>query len=434
MAANNPLPTSSSTVVHHMLQDMPVALDAAEIPVDKIVPNPHQPRDLQARPFDPEHNEDDAGLVASVKEHGVIQPIGVAALPDGTYQLLYGERRWRASIAANLPKIPAVIKDRDGKLGDAQQAALALIENLQRADLSPWEVARGLEELQGLTGYTWMHIAQLVGKSERSIRDYRLYNDLDERTRQLVVEANWGLRQIAALVNAPVRSQYDLAQQAIELGLTAPAIQKAARQLCEQPEITVELATRQAASAHKPKLPPSRPRRPSARQPGQPGQAGDQPGPQGQAEPPPANDAPGEEAGALTSFHEHVITTLLAPPTGATPQESQAMARRADALREQVTGYKLDVVDTRHAALLMRRNKTIPAPSAVGMAKSLRGTRTGRAIGNIETGLDMLNVGGGQPIVVDLTENQREALLAISEYLQDVLQVLDKALADRDKR
>jgi ParB/RepB/Spo0J family partition protein len=402
-------PTTRSAVMRHMLQDMPVALDAAEIPVDKIVPNPHQPRDLLSRPFDPEHNEDDASLVASIKEHGVIQPIGVTALPDGTYQLLYGERRWRASVAAGKTRIPAVIKDRDGKLGDAQQSALALIENLQRSDLLPWDVARALEELQVLTGYTWVHIAQLVGKSERSIRDYRLYNDLDEKTRRIVQEAGWGLRQVAALANAPVGAQYDLAQRAVELGLTAPAIQKAARQLCEQPEITVEMATRQAAGAHKPRR--AKPRL--------------------QASPSQASEAPPEEVGAMTSFHEHVITILLTSPPDASPQEKREATLRAKSLRDQVTGYKLDVVDTRHAALLMRRNKTIPAPAAVGMAKSLRGTRVGKSISHIETGLDMLGIGGAQPLVIDLTENQREAMRAISDYLQQVLHDLDKTLAKR---
>ncbi len=96
-----------------------------------------------------------------------------------------------------------------------------------------------------------------------------------------------------------------------------------------------------------------------------------------------------------------------------------------------MSGYKLDVVDTRHAALLMRRNLTIPAPAAVGMARSLRGTKVGWALGSIEAGLDTLTSGDGQSPVIDLTENQREAVLAISEYLQHWLDTLDKALKSR---
>ncbi|MBN1139866.1 MAG: ParB/RepB/Spo0J family partition protein, partial [Anaerolineae bacterium] len=411
------------TDIMRQLLGGPVALEAIEIPVGQIVPNPHQPRDLQSRPFDPEHNEEDAGLVDSIAQHGVIQPVGVIALPGGTYQLIYGERRWRACLALGKEYIPALVKDRDGQLDSQQQAVLALIENLQRADLSAPEIANGLEQLQRLTGYTWDQIAHLIGRTTRMVRYYRAYNELEAETRRLAAAAGLNLAQVGALASAPLRAQNELARQAIELGLPAPAIQKAVNCMLDDPAVTVDIAVQQAASAHRSRRKARQASTPPQLTAGQAASAESSPGEPG------SGDSPGVQNQAMSAFHEHAIANLLAPPPDAAPQEKREWTLRARSLREQVTGFGLDVVDTRHAALLMRHNRNLPAPAAVGMAQSLRGTRTGGAIGKIEAALDTL--GSGERIVVDLTENQREAVLAISAYLRHWLDDFDAALRQR---
>ena len=102
------------------------------LPVYKVEPNPNQPR----QDFDEEELE---ALAQSIREHGVVQPLTVRELPSGYYQIIAGERRWRASRLANLTEIPAVIIAAD----DKKAMELALIENLQRQDLNPVEEALG---------------------------------------------------------------------------------------------------------------------------------------------------------------------------------------------------------------------------------------------------------------------------------------------------
>ena len=165
------LPDSTQNDV--MRQLMPAFIepfDGGHIAVSLIVPNPHQPRKLNECPFDPEHDEEDAQLVQSVRENGVIQPIGVLALPDGHYQLVFGERRWRASLAAGRETVPALIMNVSGQVNAEQQAVIALIENLQRADLSPDEICEGIERLHEMTGYEWERTPALAAQVQVSPR------------------------------------------------------------------------------------------------------------------------------------------------------------------------------------------------------------------------------------------------------------------------
>ena len=102
------------------------------LPIDKIVPNQNQPRKY----FQPQALEE---LASSIAKEGVLQPLLVRPLPDGNYQIVAGERRWRASRLANLRTLPVIIKE----MSDEQALAIALIENLQREDLNPMEEALG---------------------------------------------------------------------------------------------------------------------------------------------------------------------------------------------------------------------------------------------------------------------------------------------------
>ncbi len=129
-----------------------------EVPIDAVVPNPHQPRTH----FD-EHALEE--LAASIREHGLLQPLVVTELVGGDYQLIAGERRWRAVRSAGLSLVPVVVKEATPQ----QQLELALIENIQRADLDPIEEARAYRALADDFGLTHDQIAQRLGKSRPQV-------------------------------------------------------------------------------------------------------------------------------------------------------------------------------------------------------------------------------------------------------------------------
>ena len=129
-----------------------------EIDIDRILPNSQQPR----KSFDEESLEELAG---SIRQHGVVQPIVVRPLEDGFFQLIAGERRWRASQRAGLLKIPAVIR----QAGEHDTLEIALIENLQRQDLNPLEEAQAYERLIVDFGMTQDEVARRVGKNRATI-------------------------------------------------------------------------------------------------------------------------------------------------------------------------------------------------------------------------------------------------------------------------
>jgi len=130
------------------------------VAVSAIVPNPHQPRIA----FDENALEELAG---SIKEHGLLQPLVVTRLPDGDYQLIAGERRWRAAKRADLETVPVVIKEATPQ----QQLELALIENIQRADLDPIEEARAYAVLEDQFGLNHKDIGERVSKSRSTVSE-----------------------------------------------------------------------------------------------------------------------------------------------------------------------------------------------------------------------------------------------------------------------
>jgi len=130
---------------------------AAEIPVARVSPNPHQPRQSIAE-------ESLAELAASIREHGVIQPLVVTQSGD-EYQLIAGERRWRAAQLAGLTTIPAIIKETTPQ----QMLELALVENVQRADLNSLEEAGAYRQLMDDFGLTQEEVAARVGKSRTAV-------------------------------------------------------------------------------------------------------------------------------------------------------------------------------------------------------------------------------------------------------------------------
>ena len=129
-----------------------------ELPIYKVEPNPDQPR----REFDEEELQ---ALADSISVHGVIQPLTVREMPNGYYQIIAGERRWRAARMANLSDVPVVVIEAD----DRKAMELALIENLQRQDLNPVEEALGYQSLIEEYGLTQEETAERVGKSRPAV-------------------------------------------------------------------------------------------------------------------------------------------------------------------------------------------------------------------------------------------------------------------------
>ena len=129
-----------------------------QLPIHKVEPNPHQPR----HDFDEEELQN---LADSITEHGVVQPLTVREVAGGYYQIIAGERRWRAARLAGLTQVPAVIIEAD----DKKTMELALIENLQRQDLNPVEEALGYQVLMEEHGMTQEETAKRVGKSRPTV-------------------------------------------------------------------------------------------------------------------------------------------------------------------------------------------------------------------------------------------------------------------------
>ena len=146
------------------------------IPLELIEANPEQPRTNPG-------NLDE--LAASIREKGVLEPILVRAIGPNRYQIISGERRFRAASMAGLDEIPAIEFDVD----DKETLEIALVENIQRKDLTPFEEAEGFQLLQQRFGYTHDKISQVIGKSRTTVTETLLINDIPDRIRAMCREA-----------------------------------------------------------------------------------------------------------------------------------------------------------------------------------------------------------------------------------------------------
>ena len=206
--------------------------DQAEIStlaITEIEPNRDQPR----KQFDPTALSE---LADSIKEYGVLQPLVVRPLPDGSYQLVAGERRWRASRMAGLSSVPVVIRE----LTDSQAMELALIENLQREDLNAIEDAAGYRELMDRFGLTQEQVAQRVGKSRPVITNAMRLLNLPEDVREMVVDGRLSAGHARALLSLEDEEMIRvLAREIIKKGLSVrqvEAIVKKSKQLVKPPK------------------------------------------------------------------------------------------------------------------------------------------------------------------------------------------------------
>ena len=180
------------------------------LPIYKVEPNPDQPR----RDFDEEELQ---ALADSITEHGIIQPLTVREMGSGYYQIIAGERRWRAARLANLPEVPAVIMEAD----DKKAMELALIENLQRQDLNPVEEALGYQSLIQDYGMTQDDAAKRVGKSRPAVANALRLLTLSPEVLDKVRSGSLTPGHARAVLTLKTeKKQAEAAQKIIALGLS----------------------------------------------------------------------------------------------------------------------------------------------------------------------------------------------------------------------
>jgi ParB family transcriptional regulator, chromosome partitioning protein len=190
-----------------------------EVPVGSISPNPHQPRAY----FDEEAL---ASLTASIAELGVLQPILVRELPDDRFELIAGERRWRAAKRAGLDSIPVVVRTVDEVLSLEQ----ALVENLHREDLNPLEEAAAYQQLMEDFALTQEQVAQKVGKSRSSVANTLRLFQLPPSIQRLIAENQLAAGHAKALLGTPDRTfQESLARRIVDEGLSVREAEEAVR-------------------------------------------------------------------------------------------------------------------------------------------------------------------------------------------------------------
>ena len=196
------------------------------LPIYKVEPNPDQPR----QEFDPEELQT---LADSIAEHGVIQPLTVRETGSGYYQIIAGERRWRAARMANLMEIPAVVVEAD----DRKAMELALIENLQRQDLNPVEEALGYQSLMNDFGMTQEDTARRVGKSRPTVTNaLRLLNLAPEVLEQVKSGALSAGHARAVLSVKDPKKQVQAAQKIAALGLSVRQAELLCKNMTKEPK------------------------------------------------------------------------------------------------------------------------------------------------------------------------------------------------------
>ncbi|NVK16495.1 MAG: ParB/RepB/Spo0J family partition protein [Rhodobacteraceae bacterium] len=202
MADVNPAPVSTQAEAPRNAEIL--------VPIENVIANPNQPR----RQFLQEDLDD---LTASIKEKGVLQPLIVRPRPGGKYEIVAGERRWRASQAAQLHEVPVLIRD----YSDLEMMEVAIIENIQRSDLNAMEEAQSYKQLMEKFGHTQEKMAEALGKSRSHIANLVRLLHLPEDVQILVQERKLSAGHARALITSDNASE--LAAKIVKGGLSVRA-------------------------------------------------------------------------------------------------------------------------------------------------------------------------------------------------------------------
>ncbi len=212
MADVNPTPTTVETGDSTRRPDMMV-------PIEKVQPNPDQPR----RTFTKEQLDE---LASSIKEKGIIQPLIVREKPGdkGSYEIVAGERRWRAAQMAMQHTVPVIVRDFD----DTEVLEVAIIENIQRADLNPVEEAAGYKQLMEKFGHTQEKLSEVLGKSRSYIANLVRLLQLPEEVQEFLREGKLSAGHARALITSD--DPLTLAKKVIHSGLSVRETERLAKQ------------------------------------------------------------------------------------------------------------------------------------------------------------------------------------------------------------
>jgi len=195
-----------------------------QLPIDMLQRGKYQPRTHMDKAALEE-------LAASIRAQGVVQPIVVRSLPAGNYEIVAGERRWRAAQLAGLETIPAVVR----RIPDEAAIAIALIENIQREDLNPVEEAKALQRLIDEFGMTHQKVAEAVGRSRAAVTNLLRLLTLNDDVRELLDKGRLDMGHARALLALEGRAQSQAAQQVVKRELSVRETEHFVRRLLERP-------------------------------------------------------------------------------------------------------------------------------------------------------------------------------------------------------
>lgn len=202
-------------------QSKPAVSADRTVPIEHVSRNPRNPR----RSFDPADLED---LSRSIRQHGIVQPVMVRRAGEDRYEIIAGERRWRAAQMAGLVDIPVIVRDVD----DRTALEIAIVENVQRADLNALEEAQGYEQLIAQYGYTQNDLGEVIGKSRSHVANSLRLLKLPDEVRQMLADGALSAGHARAIVSTsdPVR----LARKIADEGLSVRDAEKLAQKDAEQ--------------------------------------------------------------------------------------------------------------------------------------------------------------------------------------------------------
>jgi ParB family transcriptional regulator, chromosome partitioning protein len=197
-----------------------------QLPLDMLQRGKYQPRTHMNKEALDE-------LAASIKSQGVVQPIVARLLPSGGYEIVAGERRWRAAQLAGLDTIPAVVR----RIPDEAAIAIALIENIQRENLNPVEEAHALQRLIDEFGMTHQRVAEAVGRSRAAVTNLLRLLTLNADVRKMLEEGRMDMGHARALLALSGMAQTQAAQQVVERGLSVRDTETLVNRLLERPSV-----------------------------------------------------------------------------------------------------------------------------------------------------------------------------------------------------